>query len=154
MLPIVMFVQFTRAAEIAGLTEHQLKEWCMRRCLISPDVPPRGRGHNALFGWQTLLVLRLLAVVHKQFGGTVAHWGPALNTFRQSLQGVPFPALYGQIAAYDGKQVTVSSRATLGNQQPLLILPLDDHLNEISRALSPEQHEIQLSLLGPLLVKQ
>jgi len=31
---------------------------------------------------------------------------------------------------------------------------LDDHLNEISRALSPEQHEIQLSLLGPLLVKQ
>jgi hypothetical protein len=154
MLPIVMFVQFTRAAEIAGLTEHQLKEWCMRRCLISPDVPPRGRGHNALFGWQTLLVLRLLSVVHTQFGGTVAHWGPALNTFRQSLQGVPFPALYGQIAAYDGKQVTVSSRSALGTQQPLLILPLDDHLNEISRALSPEQHEIQLSLLGPLLVKQ
>jgi hypothetical protein len=31
---------------------------------------------------------------------------------------------------------------------------LDDHLTEISRALSPEQHEIQLPLLGPLLVKQ
>lgn len=154
MLPIAMFVQFTRAAEIAGLTEHQLKEWCMRRCLISPDVLPRGRGHNALFGWQTLLVLRLLALVHKRFGGTVAHWGPTLDIFRQSLHGVPFPALYGQVAVYDGEKVLVSSPSSLRVQEALLLLPLDDHLTEISRALSPEQHEIQLPLLGPLLVKQ
>ncbi len=149
-----MFVQFTRAAEIAGITEHQLKEWCMRRRLIRPDVLPHGRGHNALFGWHTLLALRLLAEVHKRFGGTVAHWGPVMDALRVSLEGYSFPALYGHLAIYDGERLLITLPSSLHARHSHVVLPLDKHLTDISRALSPEDHEIQLSLLGPQLVKQ
>jgi hypothetical protein len=36
-------------ARRSGLTPHQLREWCGRRGVVIPDVPPAGRGHLALF---------------------------------------------------------------------------------------------------------
>jgi hypothetical protein len=150
----MMYVQSSRAAEIAGLTEHQLKEWCMRRGLILPDVLAQGRGHNALFGWHTLLALRLLASVHFKFGGSISHWGPIIEEWRKSLNGVSFPALYGQAAIYEGERMFSGSAPATNLWQAQLILPLDDHLDAIARALSPEQQEAQFSLLPLLLVKR
>ncbi|WP_414471948.1 hypothetical protein [Microvirga sp. M2] len=126
----------------------------MRRGLIRPDVLPRGRGHNALFGWRTLLVLRLLALVHIRFGGTVAHWGPIMDALRASLEGSSFPALYGHAAVYDGARMVISPASPFDAKQALLTLPLDEHLAEISRAFGPEEDEVQLPLLPPLLVKR
>ena len=146
-----MFVQFADAARIAGITEHQLKERCMRRSLIAPDIQARGRGHNALFGWRALLALRLLSVIHSRFGGTVAHWGPVLERFRCSIEAKSFPALFGHIAVFDGDKVQLRQSVDRG-QSEALILRLDDHLLAISRGLGSNDREIQLSLLPPLLV--
>jgi|SRR5271165_5043000 len=131
-----MFVQSKRAAEIAGLTEHQLKEWCMRRGLIRPDVLPRGRGNNALFGWQTLLALRLLALVHNKFGVSVAHCGPIMASLRTSLKETSFPGLYGQNAVYDGQRILISRALSPYLSQATLIIPLNEHLSAISQTLS------------------
>ena len=126
----------------------------MRRALIRPDVLPRGRGHNALFGWQTLLALRLLAVVHIRFGGTVAHWGPVLEALRTSLETTSFPSLYGCFALYDGQKMIVRASLVPNIQGALLTLPLDEHLTTISRAFAVDDQDGQLPLLPPLLVKR
>jgi|ERR1700733_1253610 len=146
-----MFVQFAAAAQIVGITEHQLKEWCMRRSLIAPDIQPRGRGHNALFGWRALLALRLLSAIHSRFGGTVAHWGPILERFRCSIEAKSFPALFGYMAIFDGNTVQLQQSVERG-QSEILIIRLDEHLLAISRGLASNDQEIQLSLLPPLLV--
>jgi hypothetical protein len=146
-----MFVQFAEAARIAGVTEHQLKEWCMRRSLITPDVQARGRGRNALFGWRALLALRMLSVIHSRFGGTVAHWGPILEDFRCSIEINSFPALFGQMAVFDGHKVQLRQSIDQGQSEALFI-KLDDHLLAISRGLGSNDRELQLPLFPPLLV--
>ena len=149
-----MYVQFARAAQIAGISENQLKEWCTRRKLISPDVAPQGRGHNALFAWQTLLVLRLLATLHRDFGGTVAHWAPILQTWRLSLEGRSFPTLFGLVVVSDGARIQIAASAGGRVLDALLVLPLDPHLDAIAASLRDDGRDLQLPLFPPLLVKR
>lgn len=147
-----MYVQASAAARIAGITEHQLKEWCTRRALLSPDVPARGKGHHALFGWRSLLALRLLAVIHRQFGGTVTHWGPLLGDFRSRIEGTSFPSLFGKFALYNGERINVGNGETPA-ASATLSLPLDEHLTAISFAMNDSEAQSQLPLLPPLLVR-
>src|SRR5687767_7809507 len=121
-----MYVQAGAAARIAGITDHQLKEWCTRRALLPPDVPARGKGNHALFGWRSLLALRLLAVIHHEFGGTVTHWGPLLDKFRGQIEGTSFPSLFGKFALYDGERIKVVDRV-VATAFSSLTLPLEEH---------------------------
>lgn len=147
------YVQAAQASLVTGVTEHQLKEWCLRRGLLPPDVLPQGRGHNALFGWRTLLALRLLADLHRRFGGTVTHWGPVLSIWREHLNDVSFHALYGHYAVYDGLRMTVVAKlAPITNA--CLVLSLDEHLDALARGMQSSSREKQLPLLPPMLVKK
>jgi hypothetical protein len=62
-------VQSSDAARLSGLTSNQLREWCGRRGVVVPDVPPAGRGRLALSSWQTLLALRVLNELHQALRG-------------------------------------------------------------------------------------
>jgi hypothetical protein len=146
-----MLVQFAEAARIACISEHQLKEWCMRRALITPEVQPRGRGHSALFGWRSLLALRVLSLIHTEFGGTVAHWGPIVENFRRSIEHASFPALFGQYAISDGRKMVLGQSLHQARCTGLIVA-LDEHLLAVSRGLSHEDGDGQLSLLPPMLV--
>ena len=71
----VRLFQSADALEVTGLTRSQLREWTGRRNLISPDVGPDGPGRHALYTWQSLLVLRLLLVLHNDFAAQVGGLG-------------------------------------------------------------------------------
>lgn len=63
---------------LTGLSGDQLREWTVRRGLISPDVPASRQGQQAQFGWQTVLLLRLAVVLRAllQTWGTAARRHP------------------------------------------------------------------------------
>src|ERR1700723_3289720 len=88
-------VQASDAARLSGLTSHQLREWCGRRSVVSPDVPAAGRGRHALFSWQTIIALRILNELHGRFGVEVSAWRQAIARCQELLRGRAFPSLWG-----------------------------------------------------------
>lgn len=127
----------------------------MRRRLVQPDVPAKGRGNNALFGWRALLAVRLLRVLHVRLGGTVSHWGPLVEQFRISLEGYPFLALHGQAFVSDGEAVNLKSLAAAASESmTCIVIPLAEHLSAIAEALGHKDADQQLQLLLPVVVNQ
>ena len=97
-------VQASDAARLSGLTPHQLREWCGRRDVVTADVPPAGRGHLALFSWQTILALRVLNEVHQRYGVEVSGWRLAIAQLQTLLKGRSFPSLWGAVAVFPNAQ--------------------------------------------------
>jgi hypothetical protein len=127
----------------------------MRRRLVQPDVPASGRGNNALFGWRSLLAVRILAALHLRFGGTVSHWGPLVEQFRVSLEGCSFLALHGQAFVSDGHTVSLRpAGAVAGEPSACIMLPLAEHLSVIAAALGHQNADPQLQFLLPVVVNR
>jgi len=133
-------MQAADASRLAGLTSHQLREWCARRCIVTPDVPGAGRGRHALFSWQTVLTLRLLRELNERFGAEVGAWKGALGEFRALVAGRSFPGLWSTLVAFPNCDHArlIESRSVGG--EALLLLPLAPHLQAIAEdfALPPE----------------
>jgi hypothetical protein len=68
------------------------------------DLPPAGRGHLALFSWQTILALRVLNELHHRYGIEVGAWRPAIAQLQDLLTGRPFPTLWGAFAVFPNSQ--------------------------------------------------
>jgi hypothetical protein len=133
-------MQAADAARLAGLTAHQLREWCARRAIVAPDVPGAGRGRHALFSWPTVLTLRLLRELHERFGAEVGAWKGALGEFRMLVGGRSFPGLWSTLAAFpDRDHARLIEDRSVG-AEAMLLLPLAPHLNAIAQdfALPPE----------------
>lgn len=145
--------QAADAIQLTGLTRSQLREWTGRgrRGLISPDVEPDGPGRHALYSWQTLLVLRLLRLLHNDFAAEVAAWSPAANVLRTKLDGFSFPGLWGMSAFFRDRETA----ALLDDPSELssggIVIPLDPHLSVLAMKLSLPR-AAQLSLFPPMLV--
>ena len=146
-----MFVQASEAARLTGLTEHQIKEWCVRRSLLPPEVRPGGRGRHAMFGWRSLLALRILREIHIKFGGTVSHWGPILAQWCDSIAAKPFHSLYGHLIIFEEKTVRITRTTPNASSGPFLALPLDNHLAALACGGIPSSED-QRPLLKPHLV--
>lgn len=97
-------VQASEAARLSGLTAHQLREWCGRRAVVTADVPPAGRGHLALFSWQTILALRVLNEVHQRYSVEVSSWRLAIAQLQALLSRRSFPSLWGAVAMFPNSQ--------------------------------------------------
>jgi len=136
----MQLMQAADASRLAGLTSHQLREWCARRCIVTPDVPGAGRGRHALFSWQTVLTLRLLRELNERFGAEVGAWKGALGEFRALVAGRSFPGLWSTLVAFPNCDHArlIESRSVGG--EALLLLPLAPHLQAIAEdfALPPE----------------
>ena len=143
------------ALEVTGLTRSQLREWTgrRRRELISPDTGPDGPGRHALDAWQTLLVLRLLLVLHNEFPAAVGPRAPAAKNLREKLDGASFPTLWHLSVFFPNRRTAllvddISKIACTG-----LLLPLQAHLTVLSPELSlPRPNPISLFL--PLAVSR
>jgi len=72
--------------------------------VVSADVPPAGRGHLALFSWQTILALRVLNEVHQRYGVEVSGWRSAIAQLQELLKGRSFPSLWGAVAVFPSAQ--------------------------------------------------
>jgi hypothetical protein len=147
---LIMMFQSSEAAVLAGLTDHQLKEWCVRRKLLPPDVAPRGSGTHALFSWQTILALRLLSEIHSRLGGLISHWAPLMAQWRNDIAKTPFHSLQGHYFLSDGEK-TKTARLSTTSSAGALVLELDPHLSAIASGLS-FQRDRQLPL-PPVAIK-
>ena len=147
--------QSADALELTGLTRSQLREWPGRgrRELISPDIDADGPGRHALYAWQTLLVLRLLLVLHNEFAAEVGAWAPAAKNLREKLEGASFPTLWHLSVFFPNRRTAllVDDVSKIGHTG--LILPLESHLTVLSsKLLLPRPNQISLFL--PLAVSR
>ena len=131
--------QTADATALAGLSRSQLREWCGRdrRALIEPDVPPQGAGRVALFGWRTLLVLRVLHHLQEHYGVEVGRWGAAAKLLRTDLEPISFPATWSRTAHFKGRadcMIILESEAQ-GASEGLLVR-LEPHLAPLAEAMA------------------
>lgn len=155
MVVAMRFFQSADALKATGLTRSQLREWTGRgrRELIPPDVRPDGPGRHALYAWQTLLVLRLLLVLHNDFAAEVGAWAPAAENLREKLDTASFPRLWHSSVFFPNRQTAllvddVSKIADSG-----LILPLEPQLIVLASRLSLPRPD-QLSLFPVMAVSR
>jgi len=133
----MQLVQASDAARLSGLTAHQLREWCGRRGVVMPDVPPGGRGRHALYSWQTLLALRVLNELHSKFRVEVGAWAPAMAQCQSIIRGYSFVSLWGEAIAFrDTTDVELACELTLCTHSAFLCIPLDPHLEALASALA------------------
>jgi len=149
----MQLMQATDAARLAGVTVHQLREWCTRRDILPPDVPGAGRGRHALFSWQTVLAVRLLHELSQRFGVEVGAWRGAIRAFRTSVDGRSFPILWSAYAQFSDRDHAILTTSPSIDEGSLLILPLAPHLQAIAQdfALPPES---QLPLFPAVGLRQ
>ena len=141
--------QSADALEATGLTRSQLREWTGRgrREIVSPDVGPNGPGRHALYAWQTLLVLRLLLVLHTEYATEVGAWAPAAKDLREKLDSTPFPSLWNVSVFFPNLHTALLIDNVSKVDRPGLILPLESHLTLLASKLSlPRPDQLPLFL--------
>lgn len=141
----MQLIQISDAARLAGVSVHQLKEWCVRRDILSPDVPGAGRGRHALYSWQTVLAVRLLHELHQRFGIEVGAWRGAIREFRTMIEGRSFPALWRAFAQFSDHEHALLTTSPTAESDAVLTVALAPHLQALAHdfALPPDP---QLSL--------
>jgi len=140
---------------LTGLTKSQLREWTGkgRRELLYPDVEPDGPGRHALFSWQTLLALRILLVLHRDFAAEVGAWAPAARQLRAQLERVSFPSLWRMSAFFPNRETVLLTENVSDADRGGLLVPLEPHLTVLATKLSTPRPD-QLSLFPPMAVSQ
>ena len=153
MMPAMRFVQAADAVAITGLTKSQLREWTGRgrRALISPDVEPKGPGRHALYAWQTLLVLRLLLVLHNEFRAEVGAWAPAVKGLRGSLDKVSFPSLWRSSVVFENRESALIVEEVREIRKASIVIPLEPHLLVLSEKIEMPRSG-QFQLFAPMVI--
>ncbi|MBB3572038.1 hypothetical protein FHX05_006190 [Rhizobium sp. BK491] len=131
---MVRLVTTGAATQLTGLSTNQLREWTSRRALIPADVLHRGRGSPAQYGWQTLLLLRIAAVLRSRFCLELQAHRKIFAEMRKSFGSTSFLRLWGScIVIYgpDRWQLTEVAASHL-NEDDGIILHLDSHLRVLS----------------------
>jgi hypothetical protein len=148
-----MLVQAADATKLTGLSSNQLREWCGRREILEPDIAPSGPGRHALYGWQTLLVLRVLLVLQEEFGVEVVAWAKAARRFRKLVDKRSFPSLTTAWVFFaDCNQAVLLESIKRGSRVDAgLLLPLKPHLDVLATAFA-SQGDSQMQLLRPMAV--
>lgn len=143
----MQLMQAADASRLAGVTPHQLREWCARRQIVAADVPGAGRGRHALFSWQTVLTLRLLRELNERFGAEVGAWKGAVGEFRKLVNGRFFPGLWNTVVVFPDRDHARLLDDLSVSAEALLILPLAPHLEVIAQDFGLP-HELQLPLFS------
>ena len=141
----MQLLQASDAARLAGVSVHQLREWCARRDILSPDVPGAGRGRHALFSWQTVLAVRLLHELSERFGVEVGAWRGAIREFRTLVDGRPFPVLWRAFAQFYDRDHAALTALPAADGEAVLTMPLAPHLQAIAQDFSlPAEPQLPL----------
>lgn len=119
-----------RATILTGLSTEQLREWSSRRALIPADIRNRGRGSQAQYGWQAILLLRVALLLKDRFHVELhAHRG-LFAALREALGATSFLKLWGtSVAIYDSETWELFDADAAGQKKPdAIIVQLDPHL--------------------------
>lgn len=123
---------------LTGLTKSQLREWTGRgrRELLLPDVEPHGPGRHALYSWQTVLVLRVLLVLHRDFAAEIGAWAPAAQKLREHLEHLPFLYLWRVCAVFPSTTDVILTENIIDARDGGIVVPLEPHLDVLATKLS------------------
>ena len=124
----MQLAQASEAVRLSGLTPHQLREWCGRRGVLTPDVPPAGRGRHALYSWHTILALRVLNELQQKFAIEVGAWKVSIGHCQLLLKERSFPSLWGTSVVFRNVSEVELTDLSLPIEQPYLAVLLDHHL--------------------------
>lgn len=119
-----------RATNLTGLSTEQLREWSSRRALIPADIQNRGRGSQAQYGWQAILLLRVALLLKDRFHVELhAHRG-LFAALREALGATSFLKLWGtSVAIYDCETWELIDADTAGQMTAdAIVVQLDPHL--------------------------
>ena len=150
-MPTINAMRLFQSADVlvlTGLTKSQLREWTGRgrRELLHPDVEPDGPGRHALFAWQTVLVLRVLLGLHRDFAAEVGAWAPAAQQLRTKLETIPFLNLWRVLAIFpDTNAVILTENITEAAAGGGIVVPLEPHVAVLATKLSlPRPNQLPL----------
>lgn len=148
-------IQTKDVLRFTGLSADQLREWTSRRALLKPDVQPSGPGTLALYGWQTVLTLRLAVSIRKSFHMELEAQRSLLEGLRNRLVGTSFLSLLGcSVACFPQGEWTILRP---GEHPPVdrdvLVLRLDPHLEVLAATFAPHEEMRQLPLFAALKMK-
>lgn len=120
------------ASQLTGLSTEKLREWTSRRALVPADVRPQQKGSPAQFSWQTILVLRVAALLRDHFGVELQFHKENFAKLRAELRSASFIALWGRRLALTSQ----GDFLLLDDQTPALtvdaiFISLDLHLSVI-----------------------
>ncbi|MER8459266.1 hypothetical protein NKL07_00125 [Mesorhizobium sp. C280B] len=151
-------VNTSAAARLTGLSTNQLREWTSRRALIPADVQHRGRGSPSQYSWQTLLLLRIAAVLKNRFHLELHAHRELFATMRNSFDGVSFLRLWGSsIVIYGTDRWEILEAAkNRRDEGDGLVLHLDSHLKVLTAEFgmpTPAAAAGQLELFPARLVR-
>lgn len=121
------------ASALTGLSIDKLREWTSRRALVPADIRPKKQGSPAQFSWQTILVLRIAALLRDKFHLELEAHKLFLSGFRRQLRKTSFIALWGQKLALvsNGSWKLVNDTNDVAGDDAVFIR-LDPHLANIS----------------------
>ncbi|MCW2393547.1 hypothetical protein [Sphingobium sp. B11D3A] len=134
---------------ITGLSADQLREWSGRRGLIAPDVPACGKGTQARFSWQTLLLLRIAGALKTEIHVELEAYRDPFAVLREQLARLPFHALWDValvIAGNASPMLRALGDIPLSSDEPLVIVGLRPHLDTIMRGFGIAEPVAQLPL--------
>ncbi len=140
---------------LTGLSADRLREWAGRRGLVRPDVPARGKGSQARYSWQTVLVLRLASVLKDQFKIELQAHRELFAKMQSELAGKSFPALRRCVIALHGSatvELCAPGEYPKDLNAAVLLLPLEPHLEAMSNEFGVLDTMQQLPLFPALSV--
>lgn len=119
-----------RAASLTGLSTEQLREWSSRRALIPADIQHRGRGSQAQYGWQAILLLRVALLLKDRFHVQLHAHRRLFAALREALGATSFLKLWGtSVAIYDCETWELfDAYAASQTTADAIIVQLDPHL--------------------------
>lgn len=127
-------VSTREATRLTGLSTDQLREWTSRRAIIPADVRPKGHGSPAQFTWQTILVIRLAAVLRASFRVELHAHRSLFASLRRGFHGVSFIALWDKrLAIHSGSRwLLLDASSALPEPHDAIVLCLAPHLELLS----------------------
>lgn len=119
-----------KATSLTGLSTEQLREWSNRRALVPADIQNRGRGSQAQYGWQAILLLRVALLLKNRFHVELHAHRDLFAALRVVLRATSFLKLWGaSVAIYDCETwELVGTDATGQMAVDAIIVHLDPHL--------------------------
>ena len=137
------------AKAVTGLSADQLREWAGRRGLVAPDVPASGKGSQARFSWQTLVVLRIAKVLKAELHVELGAHRALFKELQERLAGQPFHALSDLVVVIIvGQRVSLRRTSDLieAVDAPVVLVRLEPHLAALRHGFGIPEPIVQLPL--------
>ena len=146
-ISVMRLVQAGRAASLAGVSAHQMREWCGRRGILEPDIPGEGAGNHALYSWKTILTIRIVSELRSRYRINLSAWPNVVRSLRDQLENRSYLRLRDCcVAIHDIEVAEILPTSMIRVAASVIFVPLNPHLDALAVPLKIEGSDHQLAL--------